>query len=121
MVVSSLINISLPLNWSDLEALTHDFQTDRINGPTNAQATLRLFGQPESEVRVTLFRDNHAWCPYCQKIWLWLEEKQIPYRIQKVTCFVMAKRKVGINEKCRRECCLPSNLMARSLPKVMIF
>ena len=92
MIVSSLVNTSLPLNWSDLEALTHDFQTDRINGPTNAQATLRLFGQPESEVRVTLFRDNHAWCPYCQKIWLWLEEKQIPYRIQKVTMFCYGEK-----------------------------
>ncbi|MCY7407876.1 MAG: glutathione S-transferase family protein [Alkalinema sp. CAN_BIN05] len=92
MVVSSVVNTSPPLNWSDLEALTHDFQTDRINGPTNAQATLRLFGQPESEVRVTLFRDNHAWCPYCQKIWLWLEEKKIPYRIQKVTMFCYGEK-----------------------------
>ena len=99
MVVSSLVNTSLPLNWSDLEALTHDFQTDRINGPTNAQATLRLFGQPESEVRVTLFRDNHAWCPYCQKIWLWLEEKQIPYRIQKVTMFCYGEKESWYKRK----------------------
>ena len=38
----------------------------RVQGPTNAQATLRLFGQTEAEVRVTLYRDHHAWCPYCQ-------------------------------------------------------
>jgi glutathione S-transferase len=75
-----------PLSWPELEALTN-FQIDRINGPTNSQARLRLFGRPESEVRVTLYRDNHAWCPYCQKVWLWLEEKQIPYRIEKVTMF----------------------------------
>ena len=75
-----------PLSWSELENLT-DFQLDTVNGPTNAQACLRLFGKDESEVRVTLYRDNHAWCPYCQKIWLWLEEKQIPYRIKKVTMF----------------------------------
>lgn len=75
-----------PLSWTELEALA-DFQLDSVNGPTNAQARLRLFGQPESAVRVTLYRDNHAWCPYCQKIWLWLEEKQIPYRIEKVTMF----------------------------------
>jgi len=79
-----------PLSWSELEALT-DFQLDPmidpVNGPTNAQSRLRLFGRPESEVRVTLYRDNHAWCPYCQKVWLWLEEKQIPYRIEKVTMF----------------------------------
>ncbi len=75
-----------PLSWSEFEAL-RDYTTDPINGPTNAQADIRLFGQSESAVRVTLYRDNHAWCPYCQKVWLWLEEKQIPYRVKKVTMF----------------------------------
>lgn len=74
------------LSWTDLQALT-DFQIDRINGPTNAQSCLRLFGQSEQDIRVTLYRDNHAWCPYCQKVWLWLEEKRVPYRIHKVTMF----------------------------------
>ena len=46
---------------------------------------MRLFGQSASAVRVVLYRDHHAWCPYCQKIWLWLEERRIPYRIRKVT------------------------------------
>ncbi|WP_017300702.1 glutathione S-transferase family protein [Nodosilinea nodulosa] len=77
---------SAPLSWSALEDMA-DFSVDYANGPTNAQAQLRLFGQPESAVRVTLYRDNHAWCPYCQKVWLWLEEKQVPYRIKKVTMF----------------------------------
>ena len=68
-----------PLSWQKLAELTN-FAIDPVNGKTNSQATLRLFGQTEADVRVTLFRDNHAWCPYCQKIWLWLEEKQVPYR-----------------------------------------
>lgn len=77
------------LSWKQLESLIKlsPSKLDRTNGPTNSQATLRLFGQPESNVRVTLFRDNHAWCPYCQKVWLWLEEKQIPYKVKKVTMF----------------------------------
>lgn len=75
-----------PLSWQALAELS-DYQVDTVNGPTNAQATLRLFGQSEEAVRVTLYRDNHGWCPYCQKVWLWLEEKQIPYRIKKVTMF----------------------------------
>lgn len=80
-----------PLSWPELEALT-DFNTDPINGPTNAQSRLRLFDQDEAEVRVTLYRDNHAWCPYCQKVWLWLEEKRIPYRIEKVTMFCYGEK-----------------------------
>ncbi len=75
-----------PLSWPDLEALA-DFPVDLTYGPTNPQARLRLFHQSEASVRVILYRDHHAWCPYCQKVWLWLEEKQIPYRIEKVTMF----------------------------------
>ncbi len=86
------------LSWTELKALT-DFQVDTVNGPTNAQARLRLFGHSESEVRVTLYRDNHAWCPYCQKIWLWLEEKQIPYRVEKVTMFCYGKKESWYKRK----------------------
>ncbi len=87
-----------PLSWLELEALT-DFHLDTVNGPTNAQARLRLFGLTESDVRVTLYRDNHAWCPYCQKIWLWLEEKQIPYRIEKVTMFCYGEKESWYKRK----------------------
>ncbi|MEB3269047.1 MAG: glutathione S-transferase family protein [Leptolyngbya sp.] len=80
-----------PLSWQDLQTHT-DWYPDPVNGPTNAQATLRLFGQPETAVRVTLYRDNHAWCPYCQKVWLWLEEQRIPYRIQKITMFCYGEK-----------------------------
>ena len=79
------------LTWTELSALTN-YTADPIEGPTNAQSRLRLFGQAESGIRVTLYRDNHAWCPYCQKIWLWLEEKKIPYRIQKVTMFCYGQK-----------------------------
>eukprot|EP00571_Detonula_confervacea_P012704 CAMPEP_0172298612 /NCGR_PEP_ID=MMETSP1058-20130122/1186_1 /TAXON_ID=83371 /ORGANISM="Detonula confervacea, Strain CCMP 353" /LENGTH=535 /DNA_ID=CAMNT_0013007893 /DNA_START=14 /DNA_END=1618 /DNA_ORIENTATION=+ len=47
---------------------------------------LRLFDESndEKDVRVTLYRDSASWCPYCQKVWMTLEEKRIPYRIEKV-------------------------------------
>ncbi|MGL5795623.1 MAG: glutathione S-transferase family protein, partial [Waterburya sp.] len=86
------------LTWQQLTNLT-DFKIDTVNGATNSQATLRLFGQTEADIRVTLYRDNHAWCPYCQKIWLWLEEKQIPYRIQKVTMFCYGKKESWYKQK----------------------
>ena len=72
------------LTWEALEAIA-PAPHDRVNGAANAQAQLRLFGQAEASVRVTLYRDHHAWCPYCQKVWLWLEFRRIPYRIRKVT------------------------------------
>ena len=95
-----------PLSWSELEALdtfARDSTRDEVNGPTNAQARLRLFGQAgdadDAAVRVTLYRDNHAWCPYCQKVWLWLEEQQIPYRIEKVTMFCYGEKERWYKQK----------------------
>lgn len=89
-----------PLSWAELETLTN-FAPDPINGATNAQSRLRLFGQTEADVRVTLYRDHHAWCPYCQKIWLWLEEKQIPYRIEKITMFCYGEKESWYKRKVR--------------------
>ncbi len=91
---------SSALSWSELAALTN-WQIDYSNGPTNSQANLRLFGHPESDVRVTLYRDYHAWCPYCQKVWLWLEEKRIPYRVKKVTMFCYGEKENWYKQKVR--------------------
>ncbi|WP_373481413.1 glutathione S-transferase family protein [Geminocystis sp.] len=87
-----------PLTWQELEKLT-DYHLDTVNGLTNSQALLRLFNQSEENIRVTLYRDYHAWCPYCQKVWLWLEEKQIPYRIKKVTMFCYGQKESWYKEK----------------------
>lgn len=76
------------LSWSELAQLNVSYAPDHpATGPANSQAALRTFGQADAAVRVTLYRDNHAWCPYCQKVWLWLEEKRVPYRVKKVTMF----------------------------------
>lgn len=69
------------LSWAQLGNLAKrvaaiDTADVRINGATNSHTRMRLFGHDESKARVTLYRDNHAWCPYCQKIWLFLEEKK---------------------------------------------
>jgi glutaredoxin len=54
-------------------------------GLTHTDNKVRLYGaKSESEIRVVLYRDSAAWCPYCQKVWLLLEEKQIPFRIEKI-------------------------------------
>eukprot|EP00887_Chlorella_sp_A99_P006697 scaffold3.g6697.t1 len=48
----------------------------------NARAERRTFGQPDSAIRIKLYRDHAAWCPYCHKIVLQLEEKRIPYTVE---------------------------------------
>lgn len=55
-------------------------------GKPSPMHKLRLFDESndENDVRVTLFRDSASWCPYCQKVWMTLEFKRIPYRIEKV-------------------------------------
>lgn len=47
---------------------------------------VRLYDESNSadDIRVTFYRDSASWCPYCQKVWIALEEKKIPYRIEKV-------------------------------------
>ncbi|MFZ0408548.1 MAG: glutathione S-transferase family protein [Cyanobium sp.] len=80
-----------PLSWEALQGLAVP-EPDLVEGPTNARSSLRLFGHGPQEVRVTLYRDHHAWCPYCQKVWLWLEERRIPYRIRKVTMFCYGEK-----------------------------
>ncbi len=87
-----------PLSWAELQALTN-FDPDPVNGVTNSQARLRLFGHNESDIRVTFYRDNHAWCPYCQKIWLYLEEKEIPYRVEKITMFCYGEKEAWYKQK----------------------
>ena len=53
-------------------------------GEPSSAANIRLFDKDEADVRVTFYRDAAAWCPYCQKVWLLLEEKGIPYRVSKL-------------------------------------
>lgn len=100
MTVTSATSASStsPLSWAELTDLAQ-FSADPVHGATNAQARLRLFGRPESEIRVTLYRDHHAWCPYCQKVWLWLEEQQIPYRVEKVTMFCYGEKESWYRRK----------------------
>ena len=63
----------------------------KVSRETNPWSRTRRFGS-EKLPRVTLFRDHHAWCPYCQKVWLFLEEKQIPYNVSKVTMFCYGEK-----------------------------
>lgn len=82
-------------SWMELETLLKQSQTPEERalpelraqgrGPPSSKAALRLFDAPDGyEPRVILYRDTAAWCPYCEKVWLYLEEKRIPYAVKKV-------------------------------------
>lgn len=54
-------------------------------GPPSAMANIRIFDQDAIAAgKLTLYRDSASWCPYCQKVWMLLEEKQIPYTVKRV-------------------------------------
>jgi len=84
------------ISWEDLTKTLRQQQTSQekafrsnleqglIHSPL---ATHRLFNRNSSgqaEVYVSFFRDSAAWCPYCQKVYMTMEEKQIPYKVIKV-------------------------------------
>ena len=79
------------LSWNDLEKFATE-EGDRINGLNNSYSKLRLFNKNENDAKLIFYRDRHAWCPYCQKIWLWLEFKKIPYKIEKINMFCYGEK-----------------------------
>jgi len=88
------------LTWDDLNKFEVE-DLDRVNGINNSYSNLRLFGHTENDVMVTLYRDRHSWCPYCQKIWLWLEYKRIPYRVKKINMFCYGQKESWFLDKVR--------------------
>ena len=80
------------LSWEGLNNMLKKSKRDYVNGKTNPIARMRLFNHDEADVRVVLYRDNHAWCPYCQKVWMYLEEKQIPFKVEKVSMFCYGEK-----------------------------
>ena len=88
------------LTWDDLNKFEIE-DLDRVNGINNSYSNLRLFGHTENDAIVTLYRDRHSWCPYCQKIWLWLEYKRIPYRVKKINMFCYGQKESWFLDKVR--------------------
>lgn len=83
-------------SWSEIRSQLESLQTPeerqfRDNlakgyGEGSPLHKVRLYDESnkESDIRITFYRDHASWCPYCQKVWFALEEKRIPYRVEKV-------------------------------------
>jgi glutathione S-transferase len=88
--------VSQQYSWESIRSLLESQQTAserafRNNvamgyGEGSPQHKVRLYhkGNTIDKVRVTFYRDSASWCPYCQKVWLALEYKQIPYTVEKI-------------------------------------
>ena len=87
--------VSPPYSWDELRSSVLDteeggiLEKDRLlrekgGGLPHGDNDIRLFGTKEAEPRVVFYKDRASWCPYCQKVWILLEEKQIPYRAEKI-------------------------------------
>lgn len=37
---------------------------------------------PDEKPSVLLYRDTNSWCPFCERVWFALEEKQIPFETE---------------------------------------
>eukprot|EP00565_Helicotheca_tamesis_P005071 CAMPEP_0185727006 /NCGR_PEP_ID=MMETSP1171-20130828/2814_1 /TAXON_ID=374046 /ORGANISM="Helicotheca tamensis, Strain CCMP826" /LENGTH=263 /DNA_ID=CAMNT_0028395471 /DNA_START=79 /DNA_END=866 /DNA_ORIENTATION=- len=96
-VTTKLLTLSTTQTWDDISTTltTHQTPTERAfrtqnlplgYGPPSPLHHTRLYSttNTESDIRVTLYRDSASWCPYCQKVWTTLEEKRIPYRVEKI-------------------------------------
>ena len=81
-------------SWDTIDSLVRENENTREReiydnellgrGPANHRTNIRLFDAPDNtKPEIILFRDTAAWCPYCFKVWLYLEEKRIPYEIKK--------------------------------------
>ena len=81
------------LTWQDLSQFEIE-DLDRVNGTNNSYSNLRLFGFSEKDILVTLYRDRHSWCPYCQKVWLWLEFKKFLTSQKNKYVLLRSKRKL---------------------------
>jgi glutathione S-transferase len=95
--LEALESKSVVPSWKDLRSelesqMTPTERTFRDNLPMGYGSDgsplhkVRLF-TPENkleDVQVTFYRDSASWCPYCQKVWIALEQKQIPYVVEKI-------------------------------------
>ncbi len=60
-------------------------------GPPQADTLVRRFGRNET-IQTVLYKDSASWCPYCESVWMMLEEKQMPYKIKRVNLLAYGEK-----------------------------
>ena len=95
VIDKKIASLDIP-TWDEIRSMLEEKQSDeersfRSNvakgiGKASPLNLIRLFDEQNKaeNIRVTFYRDHASWCPYCQKVWMTLEERRIPYRVEKI-------------------------------------
>lgn len=62
--LSSPASFELP-TWDDLESIVEESKNN---------------GAPEQKPVLTLYRDTNGWCPFCERVWVAVRAKGLPYQ-----------------------------------------
>ncbi|MEJ6480138.1 glutathione S-transferase family protein [Nostoc punctiforme UO1] len=72
-------------NWEELlEIAKKNTPARRVRRPGQSPSTAPIPSSlhklpPDTEPPVLLYRDTNSWCPFCERVWFALEEKEIPF------------------------------------------
>lgn len=75
-------------SWDQLlEKARQNTSARRVKRPGQAPSTAPIPSSlyklpPERKPPVLLYRDSNSWCPFCERVWFALEEKQIPFETE---------------------------------------
>lgn len=76
------------LSWDQLlEFAQANTPARRVKRPGQSPSTAPIPSSlhklaPETSPSVLLYRDTNSWCPFCERVWFALEEKEIPFETE---------------------------------------
>lgn len=87
---AAMVETGVDVKWEELESLLGGKKFGPQ--PRVAHATERIFGPGNDASKLVVYRDNSAWCPYCERLWLLLEEKQLNYTVEKINMWCYGQK-----------------------------
>ncbi|MCM0594311.1 MAG: glutathione S-transferase family protein [Gloeotrichia echinulata DVL01] len=72
-------------SWEELlQIASNHTSARRVKRPGQSPSTAPIPSSlhklpPNTEPSVLLYRDTNSWCPFCERVWFALEEKEIPF------------------------------------------
>jgi len=79
------MSIQKTVSWDEVfEIAQKNTSARRVRRPGQSPSTAPIPSSlqklpPNTALPVLLYRDTHSWCPFCERVWFALEEKEIPF------------------------------------------